>query len=276
MDRFIRKVFPSASRLTYNSFFKLAVDGWDLLPKALVPWFRRLPPNHLRIRVGVGNDLLSNQDKYFRSVHFWMYALQRHWIDFDSVIIDLGVGCGRYAHHLRDFHFHDARFSGHYYGVDIDAEALRWCRKNFDSERFSFLLSSDPSVSYNQPQTAPTPYHVPLPDGQASFVFSTSLFSHLLEQELRNYISESYRLLSDGGVAAHGVFCLDHPPPTYGKRHTFSHSIGNARVESMRQPEAAVAYTKDYLFRIYEEIGFRNTSLIVGPSSAQPILVGHK
>ncbi len=79
---------------------------------------------------------------------------------------------------------------------------------------------------------------------------SNSLLTHVLEGELENYIQESYRLLKPGGAIMHSHFNLDYPPATYGTRHTFQHALGNSRVELLEQPEAAVAYRTDYLFKV--------------------------
>jgi SAM-dependent methyltransferase len=205
-----------------------------------------------------------------------MFAMNRGWVDFDSTIVDIGVGCGRYAHHLRDFDFRGRRFQGRYIGIDIDQEALDWCKRHFDAERFSFVLSTDKSTSYNRDTGGAAPFKVPVESGTANLIFSTSLFTHLLEEEANNYLAETYRMLKPEGVMAHSVFCLDHPPPTFGNRHTFAHRMGNAHVESLRQPEAAVAYTKQYLFDRAAALGFREIDMLHGPGVWQPLLVARR
>ena len=119
---------------------------------------------------------------------------------------------------------------------------------------------------------------VPEPDGTFDLVVSNSLLTHVLEAELENYIRESYRLLGAGGAIMHSHFNLDYPPATYGTRHTFQHAIGNARVESMEQPEAAVAYRTDYLFGVAREVGFKDCEIVHMPGGAQhqPILLCKK
>ena len=114
--------------------------------------------------------------------------------------------------------------------IDIDGEAIAWCEKHYDAERFRFHHSTHSSVSYHQ-SGKNTPYKVPEPDGTFDLVVSNSLLTHVLEGDLENYIRESYRLLRAGGAIMHSHFNLDYPPATYGTRHTFQHAIGNARVE---------------------------------------------
>ena len=76
----------------------------------------------------------------------------------------------------------------------------------------------------------------------------------------------------------HSHFNLDYPPASYGTRHTFAHLIGNARVESLEQPEAAVAYRTDYLFSLARRIGFKECEIVHMPGGAQhqPILLCKK
>ena len=173
-----------------------------------------LPPNYLRIRVGVGNRLFANQIIYLSgSRHFWLYTLTKGLWSSDSTIMDIGVGCGRFAQYLRDYDFLGNRFTGAYIGIDIDQEMLDWCNQHFDS-RFRFHLSTDKSASYHNTGSGIEAYRVPEPDSSIDLVFSTSLYTHLLEAEMINYTRETYRLLKPGGYFAAYCLCLkDYPPP---------------------------------------------------------------
>ncbi len=276
-DQKLRRIIPSLSLLTYKAPFKLLVNFLDIVPNMLCPQFRKLPPNHLRIRVGVGNNLFSNQLQYMSTHSFWTYCLTEGLVTLRSNIIDIGCGCGRFAHPLRDYNFKNSHFSGKYIGVDIDPEPLQWCSENFDTERFRFVHSTHASTSYQQ-AGSDAKYTLPVESETIDFVFSTSLFTHLLEPELRNYYEESFRVLKPGGRIFMYCFCLDYPPATMGSRHTFRHEIGNARVESLKVPEAAVAYSESFLMNLALSMGFRSAK-IIGLSSQddlQAILVAEK
>ena len=279
VDRVLRKLFPSTSKLTFNPVFRRLANISDLLPMLVYPEFRSLPPNHLRIRVGVGNRILNNQTHFL--VHardFWMFAFGEGIVKLDSNILDIGVGCGRWAHWMRDYNFRGRRFSGVYAGVDIDGEAVEWCRKNYDEKHFRFHHSTDASVSYNQEGVARTSYKIPEADNTFDLIFSNSLLSHLLETELGNYLRETYRLLRTGGAMMHSHFNMEHLPASYGMRHTFSHRLGNAHIESEEQPEAAVAYNTGYLFDLCRQIGFSSSEIVHMPGGEQhqPILMCRK
>lgn len=279
VDRLLRRLIPSTSRLTFNPIFKIIVDSLDSPLRILLPEFREfrnLPPNHMRIRVGVGNRLILNYETFIRTVDFWIHAFADNWIDLGSTIVDIGCGCGRYAYHLRDFSSHGRRFSGRYIGIDIDREMIEWCRKNFDAERFSFEISTHGSASYNRATTSNEMYRLPVATGSVDLVFSTSLFTHLLEREAQEYIAESARVLRPGGVMAHTFFCMDHLPPTYGIRHTFSNRMGAAYVESLAQPQAAVAYGEDVIFDWTRQAGFIDPQLMVAPREWQILLIARR
>jgi SAM-dependent methyltransferase len=279
IEKAIRRVLPATARLTYNPIFKMLVDSLDVIPKRMYQELAKIPPNHMRIRIGVGNRILANHVIFVTgSKDFWMHAFHAGLCRLDSTIIDIGSGCGRYAHPLRDYHFKSERFSGRYIGIDIDEEMLEWCRRNFDAERFTFHQSIHASKAYrvNANSNGHTYYELPVEDASADFVFSTSLFTHLLEQELINYCQESYRVLKPGGHMSMFCFSMDHPPPTFGDRHTFRHRMGNAYVESLQSPEAAVAYHESFLFEVARQVGFRSAEIQTAAGDWQPALLCQK
>jgi len=277
LDRAIRRIIPATSRLTYNPLFKLFVDAFDWLPTHCYKELAGIPPNHLRIRVGVGNRIFSNHVIYVTgSKDFWMHAFHSGLCRLDSTIVDIGCGCGRYAHPLRDYKFKSERFSGKYIGIDIDEEMLAWCRGHYDRERFAFYRSNHGSTAYRSARNGNSHYELPLAAESADFVFSTSLFTHLLEEQLVDYCRESYRVLKPNRAMAMACFSMDHPPPTYGDRHTFRFRVGNAWVESPKVPEAAVAYEEKFLFAVAREAGFQSAGIETGPGDWQPMLVCRK
>ena len=275
VDRLVRRLVPSLAHLTYNPLFKYAVNACDVVPRLIFSELTTLPPNHLRIRIGADNRIFANGLSFLVwPIAFWTHFLQSGLCRFDSTIVDIGCGCGRYARFMRDYRYKSQRFTGHYVGIDVDPEMLAWCRHHFDAERFEFHRSTHASQAYRaQGGRDPTHYELPVADGKADFVFSGSLFSHLLENELVDYCRESFRVLKPGGCAAMYFFSLDRPPPSYGDRHTFGFQMGNAHVESLAIPEAAVAYRESFLVSTARDAGFRTAEVQAGPGDVQPMLV---
>jgi SAM-dependent methyltransferase len=276
-DRLLRRFFPSISKPTFNPVFKFIVNLSDVPLKLVFPDFRALPPNHMRLRVGSGNRFFNNQVYFLTTaVNSWIEVFASGAIRMDSTIVDIGCGCGRSAHILRSYSSNSGAFTGTYIGVDIDEEMLDWCRAHYDPAHFRFHLSTDASKSYNRESIQQGPYHIPEPDETADLVRSSSLFTHLLEEQALNYLRESFRLLRSGGTISHSVFCMDYPPPTFGTRHTFSHRVGNAYVESLAQPEAAVAYSEEFLISLAHSVGFVDAKVRHRLGAWQASLVARK
>jgi len=255
-DRLIRKVIPSAAHLSYNPAFRVLGNIASAVPLLIYPEYRELPPNHLRVRVGVGNRVIFNQAYHLQlGTDFWLPWLSSRYLNGASDIVEIGCGCGRIAHHLRG-----EWFTGSYIGIDIDQEMLDWDSKHFPPDKFTFMKSPHTSATYSATKTDQPSGIFAFPDNwKKDFVFSTSLYTHLLEPELRNYTSESYKVLRDGGTMYMSVFCLDSVE--LGNRWTFKNRIGEAYVENVRYPEAAVAYTREFLEKLCCEIGFREVTI---------------
>lgn len=167
------------------------------------------------------------------------------------------------------------RFSGQYLGIDIDADMIAWCRRNFD-DRFEFALSSHASEAYRNTEAEKDAYYVfPREDDSVDFVFSTSLLTHLLEAEVRNYFAESARVLKPGGHMMMSCFAIDFKPKLLNDRYTFPHRMGPAYVESLEVPEAAVAFESEWLIATAKEAGFQSAEIMHDPGDVQHMLVAH-
>jgi SAM-dependent methyltransferase len=272
----IRRFIPSLAMLSYNPLTRVLLRLFDILPRWWFRELRSLPPNDLRCRVGVGNRLFANQIMYLRQgAPFWMYAFAQGWVDLNSDIVEIGVGCGRRAFHLRDLEVNGARYEGRYLGIDIDRELLDWCRANFD-DRFDFVQSTHRSSTYRNSDAVDDYYRIDRESGSIDFVMGTSVLTHLLEPQLRNYLEEGARVLRPGRVLAMSCFCVDRPSVTYGDRHVWKHKIGNAFVVSKQQPEAAVGYESHFLCAVAREAGFSEAMIMAGPHDTQHLLICRK
>jgi SAM-dependent methyltransferase len=266
----VRKVYPSNSLLSYNPVFKVAGNAVANILGAPFPEFRKLPPNHLRVRVGAGTRIVNNHAHHLQiGSQFWIECFAKGYLDADADIVEIGCGCGRMAMHL------DAEyFSGTYLGIDIDPEMIEYCRLRFPAPRFAFDLSPHTSSTYRGGRTS-SGEAGSLIMGQSEcrdFVFSTSLFTHLLEGEMSFYLKESFRVLRLNGMAVMSFFCMDYVEK--GRPWTFSHQVGNAFIDNESYPEASVAYSKDYIIRLARESGFREVSVSGRP--VQSFLIARK
>jgi ubiquinone/menaquinone biosynthesis C-methylase UbiE len=267
-QRLVRRFLPSVVPLSHRKAVTVPLDLIDRTAARPFREFRALPPNRLRIRVGVGDRLLFNHPQFLThgadlAIRIFALGLAR----FDSSILEIGCGCGRLAMALQ----HADSFTGQYTGTDVDAELVAWCDEHLGDERFRFIHSDIQNPLYN-PGGVPGPYTLPLADESQQLVISHSVFTHLLEDEVKHYLEESHRVLDGEGHVGMSVFCLEdlRERGDLGGRWSFEHRIGSAFVESLQYPEAAVAYERGYLEEIARAAGFREASVQASPSGRDP------
>lgn len=262
-------------RLTRHPLVRFLLRALDLPGRVFYPEFRSLPSNDLRCRVGVGGRILGNEVQYLtKGLDLWLYLLSERICTFESDIVEIGCGCGRRTHLMRDYYFHGRRYSGRYIGIDIDAELLEWCQAHFDADRFRFFQSTHASEAYENEIAKQGVYELPVEDASVDLVFSTSVLTHLLEEQLVNYFEESYRALRPAGHMVMTCKCIDLHPSNHG--NTYQYRVGNAYVETTRVPQAAVAYTSDFLLSSAISCGFKDVDILHAPGDTQHTLIAHR
>lgn len=259
--RLLRKLVPTTVALARSPLFYPFSIASDWTVGLVARWItgRPIPPLRYMCRTGVANNIIAPHFSYLSAgVGFWVYAFEQGWVKHDSRIVDIGSGCGKSAAALRDVDYQGKRFGGHYYGYDVDAGMVEWCQKHFPAERFTFRRVEMFNSLWNPVKSEAPARLEGCEDNTVDLVVSHSLFSHLLEPELRIYLAESARVLRAGGVMAMTFFCLEDMQGLglIGGRWTFEHRIGNAYVETMRYPEAAVGYHKPFMEDLVRAAGF--------------------
>jgi len=267
LDRLLRKLVPSTALLSRSAAGSVTLRAADLVARPLLRVFTRQPVPPLRyiVRTGVANSIFFPHNYYLTSSYsLWLYYFAEGLAKLDSHVVDIGSGVGKGAVALRDFHYNGGvRFTGRYYGFDIDPRMVEWCSANFD-ERFQFTWLDVASTVYN-PKGAQAKPRLDVPDGTVDLVFSQSLFSHLLEADIEHYLAESYRMLKPGGAMMMTFFCLEdlEAQGLLGGRWTFQHPMGVARVENLKYPESAVAYPRAWIMEAARRHGFSDVQTVL-------------
>lgn len=268
LDRILRKIAPSTALLSRSGLFAPILAGSDFLGRGLLRAFtdQKTPPLKYIVRTGAANTILLPHLYYLgASYSLWMYFFSRGLASLESDVVDIGSGVGKSAVALRDIAYHGIRFEGTYHGFDVDPEMVRWCVDNFPRDRFRFTCLDMRSSVYNPEGSADSRPPLDRVDASADLVFSQSLFSHLLEEDIRHYLRESYRVLRTGGTMSMTFFCVDDLQSLglLGGRWTFKHRLGAARVENRKYPESAVAYPKEWMTDAARDAGFGSVSVIL-------------
>jgi len=262
MAAFVRRFIPSAVLIARHPLFAVLSRAIDGTYGRYAEWRTGvvMPPVRYMARTGVSNNILFPHFYYATAAHsVWEYFFSHDLARLDSRIVDIGCGCGKSAVTLRDFRYADARFTGHYYGFDIDREQVEWCRRHFPPEHFTFCTVDGRSAVYSgSGRVARGKVLAACTDESMDLVFSQSLFSHLLEEDLERYLRESYRVLRPGGAMCMTFFCMEDLQQLglLGTRWSFGNRMGRARVENAAFPEAAVAYERADMVDAAKSAGF--------------------
>ncbi|MGC9998549.1 MAG: class I SAM-dependent methyltransferase [Bryobacteraceae bacterium] len=220
------------------------------------------PPYSLRAFVGGAN---------FDTVGHWFLEEFRGLglLQERGRILDIGCGCGRIAFALAM----DAavrKLEIEYDGMDIDRANIQWCQRHITPRNasFRFYLADCASPSYNpHGQQAPTTYQFPFSDGKFDLILLISVFTHMLEDEMRQYLSEAARMLTPNGRVYATFFLFQNLDEVRDglKRHagwTFRHTCRNAAVSRLDYPNHAVAYLESFV----RDMAFRSGLRVIEPT----------
>ena len=193
LNRRVRRWVPSTAVLSRSWLFRLTSWLPDLIARTILHLFtdQPLPPLRLIVRTGVGNSILFPHYYYLTaSTPLWMWMFSDRYACLDSTVVDIGSGVGKSAVSLRDGDYLGQHFRGQYLGFDVDPEMIAWCQTHFPVDRFTFTHVDVASTVYNPAGTTSHP-HFECPNNTADLVFSQSLFSHLLEEDIRHYLRKA-------------------------------------------------------------------------------------
>lgn len=149
--------------------------------------------------------------------------------------------------------------------MDIDRANIQWCQRHIAplNTRFHFFRADCFSPSYNpQGRDTSATYRFPFPGGAFDFILLTSVFTHMLEEEMRHYLLEAARLLAPGGrIYASFFLCQSLDEVAAGlERHgglSFPYPLRSAAVSRLDYPTHAVAYPEVFVREMAQECGLR-------------------
>ena len=208
-----------------------------------------LTPPREKIFVGTGDFKKIGQE-------FFQYFIELGELKPNERVLDVGCGIGRMAVPLTNYL--DKR--GTYEGFDIVADGINWCKKKITPEypNFHFQLADVLNKSYNpKGKYKASEYKFPFQDESFDFLFLTSVFTHMLPQEMENYFSEIARVLKRNGRCLITFFLLNIESVKLmdAKSSTFyfNYGIEGCRTINMNKPESAVAYEEKSIRSLYEK-----------------------
>ena len=249
-------------KLYYEVFKRFVLFIWNILDTK-ISWFDGFtPPINLRMRVGPfinPNYFRATGEKYVE----WL--IERADLRPNQKILDVGCGCGRLAVPLTKY----LNKSGAYAGFDVDSKLIYWCKDKVSSKypNFQFHLFDIFNKNYN-PKGVHTEFTLKFPykDNAFDLVTLGSVFTHMLPQDMENYLSEILRILKNKGRCLITYFLLnDNTLKSIDSGvSTLNFKYVNKCYHTINKemPEQAVAYDENYILAIYKKKGLSLTKPI--------------
>jgi ubiquinone/menaquinone biosynthesis C-methylase UbiE len=164
-------------------------------------------------------------------------------------ILDAGCGIGRLAVPLTRV----LNQEGRYEGFDIVKIGIDWCNKHIKTKypNFNFLHIDLKNDLYNLKTDVEAKNFVfPYKDNEFDLVILTSVFTHMMPDDVNNYLKEIHRVLKTGGKCFVTFFLLnDEIKAAIEKRNYFNFPFiyDHYRLMDKNVKEANIAYEEGYL-----------------------------
>lgn len=176
----------------------------------------------------------------------------------DDAVLDIGCGVGRMAIPLLD-HLGP---EGRYRGFDVVPEWIRWCTDHVAAchSGFQFTVADIENRKYNPVgRFQASTYRFPYDSESFDVAFATSVFTHLMRDDVDNYVREAARVLSPGGRLLATFHLLNQH--TFERMRAgdtairFRHGSDGVYVADLSLPELSVAYEEEAVCALYARHG---------------------
>lgn len=176
----------------------------------------------------------------------------------DDAVLDIGCGVGRMAIPLLDRLGPDGR----YRGFDIVPQWVRWCNEHVAARHagFEFAVVDVENGKYNPSGgSAASTFRFPYDRATFDVAFAASVFTHLLREDLDNYLAEAARVLVPDGRLLATFYLVDERARERMRAGTtvvaFDHRRDGALVTDPSLPELVVAYEEEAVRSLYARHG---------------------
>ncbi len=237
----------------YRSFRTILLDGADWLHRLRVGKLY-LPPRSLR---DVGGDDLDDFEQ--TGQEFLGYFTTICGLRPDAAVLEIGSGSGRISLALTTY----LSGEGTYKGVEIISSYVQWCRQHITKKNsnFTFVHADLFNKRYNSSSSQlAKDYQFSFPDASFDFIYLTSVFTHLLVEDMEHYLCEIQRLLKKNGKVLITCFLINEVQQQLaeqGKNQIHFQGLNDfCLVRDKEIPESAVAYREEYFLNTLEKFNF--------------------
>lgn len=220
-----------------------------------------LPPTSLRF-------MKEDDEKFLEIANTNALLLQKHGLKKSDRLLDLGCGYGRLIYGLEEV----LAFDGQYVGVDVKPEQIEWLQENIQSKKqnYQFYHLDIQNDRYNRKgqisaENGPIDFQL----GTFNYVGLFSVFTHMYEEEIRNYLIGIHRALVTGGRCLCTFFLYDEERLSRvtdpRNKLCMTYVLNDrTRYHNPQNTLHAIAFEKSFMENLVEELGFQCVVLNYG------------
>lgn len=244
-----KRRIPPRLKAAIKRLLYLPLDGLDvLLGKRDV-----LQPPRRLVYIGNGDFKQLGQD-------FLKHFIEVGQLQSQEAVLDVGCGIGRMAIPLTGY----LKDGGRYEGFDVVPEGVLWCQRHISAKfpHFNFRLADIRNKEYcPKGSVQASLFQFPYDNDSFDFVILTSVFTHMLPQEIEHYFSEINRVLKTGGRCFSTFFLLNaeslrHLDVNTGELN-FQYEGDGYRTIHKTRPEYGLALYEEWVRKLYKTNGLR-------------------
>ncbi len=241
---------PPAWRFTARRLYYLPLDAWE----AITNQRDGLTPPRGLIYTGSGDFRRSGE----QSVGLFK---QLCGLQPQHSVLDIGSGIGRIAIPLTKY----LNEKGRYEGFDVVKKGVNWCTERISHRfpNFQFQYISLENDLYRSDGGSATNFRFPYPDASFDFAVANSVFTHMLPDEVDNYLKELRRVLRPDGVAYLTFFVFDEKT-AWPTGFDFPYGYGHYRLMDEVVKSANVAFEEAHLRSMVSKNGLKLRNIHYG------------
>ena len=248
--RAITRIVPASLRPLARSWYYSALELLDRRPSRKNSLYA---PAELDFVTGGTEDFKEGAKRF-------LDCLIESGLKPDDHVLDVGCGIGRLAAPLTQY----LSGEGSYRGFDLVEIGVRWATNHITRQYPNFIFERADVYSemyHPEGRVRAGEYRFPYADASFDRVFAYSLFTHMLPDDMRNYLREIARVIKPDGCALITYFLLDdnsREALANGRcAISFQPYLPECLTRNVELPESALCYFEAAVKRAHCEAGLK-------------------